>query len=132
MRGVLMALLLCLGEGLSASEPAKESLPSQSYIIGISPYLPRSAKDDVYRGIVRLLIEDLPLNSTVEIYDALDLKTITRVQLPNASAFQSPKTRANQFGPAIREVKLFLAREKANLTNGGATSNGLVRLPQFL
>ena len=132
MCGRLIALLLLLATTLSAAEVGKESIPSQRYVIGISPGLPKSVKDEVYRGVVRLLVEGFPLNSTVEMYDALELKTITRVQLPNAAVFQSPKTRANQFGSAIRDLKFFLARENAGLTNGNAGSTDLIRLPQFL
>src|SRR6266850_1333872 len=67
-----------------AAETPKESAPPQPFIIGVSPYLYKSVKDDVYRSIVRLLVEDLPLNSTLAIYDACELKTITHVSLPNA------------------------------------------------
>jgi hypothetical protein len=47
-------------------------------------------KDDIYRSIVRLVVEDLPLNSTLTIYDAFELKTITQVTVPTGRAFNSP------------------------------------------
>src|SRR5260221_2825164 len=128
MRIILIALLVSVG--VLEAETPKEALPPQPYIIGISPSLPRSVKDDIYRNIIRLLVEDLPLNSSLEVYDALDLKTIGRVELPNARVFQSPKTRANQFAPAIRELKSFLAREQP--TNSHSRCEGAIRLPQFL
>jgi len=89
-------------------------------------------KDDVYRSIVRLLVEDLPLNSTLAIYDAFELKTITHVSLPNARVFNSPKTRANQFAAAIRDLKQFLVQEHARPTSSHLKFEGAIRLPQFL
>ncbi len=104
--------------------------PPSRFIIGISPFLDKSVKDQVYRGIVRLVVEDLPLNSALAIYDAFELKTITQFSLPDARAFNSPKTRANQFAPAIRDLKLFLAEERHKPTNSGFKA--AIRLPQFL
>ena len=138
MRLSLITLLCWLSAvSLNAISPkdvvaAGQTGSGQAFVIGISPYLEKSVKDDVYRGIVRLLVEDLPLNSTLAIYDAFDLKTITQVALPNARAFSSPKTRANQFAPAIRELKLFLAQEHLRPTNSHLSFNGSIRLPQFL
>jgi hypothetical protein len=65
---------------------------------------------------------------------AFELKTINQTILPSARVFDSPKTRANQFAPAIRELKLFLAREPARPTNARAYLNfdAAIRLPQFL
>ena len=111
------------GQGLSGESPSR-------FIIGISPFLDKSVKDEVYRGIVRLVVEDLPLNSDLAIYDAFELKTITLFSLPDARAFNSPKTRANQFAPAIRDLKLFLAEERHKPANSGFES--AIRLPQFL
>ncbi len=113
------------GQGLSGESPSR-------FIIGISPFLDKSVKDEVYRGIVRLVVEDLPLNSTLAIYDAFELKTITQFSLPDARAFNSPKTRANQFAPAIRDLKLFLAEEQHKPTNSHSSFEAAIRLPQFV
>ena len=108
------------------------SEPRSRFIIGISPFLDKSVKDEVYRGIVLLVVEDLPLNSTLSIYDAFELRTITQFLLPDARAFNSPKTRANQFAPAIRDLKLFLAEEPHKPTNSHSSFAAAIRLPQFL
>src|SRR5207249_4765046 len=65
-------------------------------------------------------------------YDAFGLKTITQVALPEAQVFKSSKTRANQFGPAIRDLKQFLATEHRRPTNSHLHFEGAMRLPQFL
>ena len=106
--------------------------PASRFIIGISPFLDKSVKDEVYRGIIRLVVEDLPLNSALAIYDAYELKTITQLSLPDARAFNSPKTRANQFAPAIRDLKFFLAQEPHRRTNSHSSFAAAIRLPQFL
>jgi hypothetical protein len=99
------------------------------------PFLTNNVKDAVYRKIIGLVLEDLPLNSTVSIYDAYNVRTITQIQVPNVSAFRSAKTRANQFKEQIHKLKEFLAATNlppaspkiARLNFGNA-----VRLPQFL
>ncbi len=113
------------GQGVNGEPPSR-------YIIGISPFLDKSVKDEVYRGIVRLVVEDLPLNSALAIYDAFELKTIAQLSLPDARAFHSPKTRANQFAPAIRDLKMFLAEEHHKPTNSNSSFEAAIRLPQFL
>jgi hypothetical protein len=65
-------------------------------------------------------------------YDAFNLKTIAQVSLPNARVFSSPKTRANQFAPAIGDLKLFLAQEHVPPTNSQLHFASAIRLPQFL
>src|SRR5262249_37607522 len=109
--------------------------PPQAFVIGISPYLDKSVKDDVYRSIIRLVVQDLPLNSTLSIYDAFDLKTITHISIPDARVFDSPKTRANQFAPAIQDLKNFLAHDHAKPAkpaNAHLNFDSTLRLPQFL
>lgn len=59
---------------------------------------------------MRFLIEGMPLDSSLWLYDAYHLRTITTVEVPNLRAFSSGKTRANQFQDRIRELKAFLAR----------------------
>jgi hypothetical protein len=128
-----LLLLLALGMiSAQCAENQKDSSPPQPFVIGLSPFLDKAVKDDVYRGIVRLLVEDLPLNSSLVVYDAFELKTITQIALPEARAFHSPKTRANQFAGAIRDLKQFLARENVAPTNGHLKFEEAIRLPQFL
>ncbi|HTL17456.1 MAG TPA: hypothetical protein VL793_09475 [Patescibacteria group bacterium] len=127
MRVFLLIYLMC--SGLQAAEALSTNL--QSFVIGISPFLDKTVKDDVYRGIIRLLVQDLPLNSSVALYDAYHLRTITRVTLPKAAAFESPKTRANQFASAIGELKQFLAAEPPRPKAARLSFDGSLRLPQF-
>jgi hypothetical protein len=128
---VLLVFALGLFSANSAESQKTSSLP-QSFVIGISPFLDKSVKDDVYRSVVRLIVEDLPLNSSLTVYDAFELKTITHVALPEARAFHSAKTRANQFAGAIRELKQFLAQEHTAPTNAHLKFEEAIRLPQFL
>ncbi|HXU75698.1 MAG TPA: hypothetical protein VN794_03975, partial [Methylomirabilota bacterium] len=138
MRPLTILLLLSLGfqnvggAPATARNSAAEIPAGSEYVVGISPFLDKSVKDVIYRGLVRLLVEDLPLNSKLRVYDAFELKSITELSVPNAEAFKSPKTRANQFAPAIRDVKLFLAEEHAKPTNSHSSFEGAIRLPQFL
>ena len=136
LKSLAVGVYLC---ALSFSPPnagaASQGMSSESasrFIIGISPFLDKAVKDEVYRGIVRLVVEDLPLNRALTIYDAFELKTIAQFSVPDARAFNSPKTRANQFAPAIRELKLFLAQVHQKPTNSHSGFEAAIRLPQFL
>jgi hypothetical protein len=123
-------LLVLSAAGLTAGKGEADA-GHQQFVIGISPFLEKSVKNDVYRGLVRLLVEDLPLDSTVAVFDAFHLKSITRVTLPNQRAFTSAKTRANQFAPAIQDLKSFLATEHAKPAHPRLQFEGALRVPQF-
>src|SRR5688572_28412603 len=114
------------------TESGTSPQPASTFVIGVSPFLEKSVKDEVFRGIVRFVVEELPLNSTLAVYDAFDLKTITTISLPDSRVFNSPKTRANQFAPAIRDLKMFLAQEHPRPTNSHLSFEAAIRLPQFM
>lgn len=124
-------LILALASSLQAVEAPPEPAPTQPFAIGISPYLEKNVKDEVYRSVVRLLVEGLPLNSTVAVYDAFNLRSITQVRLPNARVFDSPKTRANQFASAIGDLKRFLAEDHPKPSAAHLEFLDALRLPQF-
>jgi hypothetical protein len=132
MRSCFLLLLPALGLQAAQSPHQTQDLPPQPFVVGISPFLDKSAKDDVYRGLVRLLIEDLPINTTLALYDAFHLKSITQATVPNVAAFKSPKTRANQFYPAIRDLKFFLATDHPKPIHPPLDFAEAIRLPQFL
>src|SRR6478735_1163152 len=83
--------------------------PAVRYVIGLTPFLEKLDKDDVYRRIVGMILEELPQKSSLAIYDAYNLTNITRLDIPDLRAFQSGKTRANQFKDQIFYLKKFLA-----------------------
>ncbi|HEV8540860.1 MAG TPA: hypothetical protein VGR78_00580 [Verrucomicrobiae bacterium] len=129
-------LLLALLIGLTAirtrgvQDVSSETRPPQ-YVIGLSPFLDNSVKDDVYRRIIGFVLEDLPVNSSLALYDAYNLRTIAQIQVPDVRAFRSAKTRANQFKEPIHKLKDFLAANhekpetKLNMKDA-------VHLPQFM
>ncbi|MBL9135652.1 MAG: hypothetical protein JNK85_07285 [Verrucomicrobiales bacterium] len=101
-------------------------------MIGISPFLEPAAKEDTFRQTVRFLIETMPLNSSLWLYDAYHLRTIATIEVPGLRAFSSGKTRANQFQDRIRDLKNFLAHDHSKPTAGSLDFTQAVRLPQFL
>ena len=114
-----------------ASQDAIARNDDPVFVVGISPFLDSAIKDTVYRALVRLIVEDLPLNTRLEVYDAYHSKSITRVSIPNAKVFESPKTRANQFASSIGEIRQFLARDNARPSGPKPGFDGAIRLPQF-
>jgi hypothetical protein len=125
---LLMAALFCVA--LRAAAPA--SSETTRYVIGLTPFLENSVKDDVYRRIVGLILEDLPQKSSLAIYDAYNLTNITRLEIPDLRAFQSGKTRANQFKEPIFKVKQFLASEHQRPTAAKLNFDRAIRFPQFM
>lgn len=128
---MLLAAALCTALLSFSSSPAAKPA-GKHLVIGISPFLDKSVKDEVYRGIVRQIVEDLPLGSRLWIYDAYHVKTITQIEIPEVRAFQSSKTRANQFSRGIGEVREFLAREHVMPTAPRLNFRDAIQLPQFM
>ncbi len=132
----ILCLAFCLVTAARAansdlSVPAADAADGNVFVVGISPFLDSAVKDTVYRSLVRLIVEDLPLNTRLEVYDAFNTKSITRVSIPSAKVFNSPKTRANQFASSIGEIKQFLARDNARPSGPKPGFDGAIRLPQF-
>src|ERR1041384_3768949 len=124
--------LLCAS--VQASTPAPTPVPTTTirYVIGLTPFLENSVKDDVYRRIVGMILEDLPQKSSLAIYDAYHLTNIARLEIPDLRAFQSGKTRANQFKNQILSVKQFLAVEHERPIAKKLNFDRALRFPQFM
>jgi hypothetical protein len=128
-----LSLVACLGVCGDATIAGIKPEPCPvRYVIGISPFLEKDVKDPVFRQIVGFLLEDAPLRSSLWLYDAFHLRTITRVEIPDVSAFRSAKTRANQFRDPIRKLRTFLAAEHPRPDPATLSLDQAVRLPQFL
>ena len=129
MRMVFLLTIPWLASAETSPPPAPSAI---DLVVGLSPHLERSVKDDVYRRVVGLLVQDLPGGSSLSIYDACHLTTVTHVVIPTSRAFQNERTRVNQFQEPIRQLRDFLAREIG--TNGVVPipSPGTIRMPQFV
>jgi hypothetical protein len=115
----------------AAAEKEKSAAPSRKYVIAISSFLEKEVKDDVFRRITRFLLEEVPLKSTVVIYDAYHLKTIAQLSVPELAAFNSSKTRANQYKEQILKLKEFLAAEHP-MPESKLSMQRAVRVPQLM
>lgn len=108
------------------------SCAGERYVIGLTPFLEKSAKDDVFRRIVAMVLEDLPQKSSLAIYDAYHLTNITRLEIPDVRAFASGKTRANQFREQVGHLRSFLAADHERPKVARLKFDQAVRMPQFL
>lgn len=116
----------------SFGSAAQDSNYVRSYVVGVSPFLEKPTKDLAYRKLITFVIEEMPLGSSLRVYDAYNLQTITEVTIPQVQAFKSSKTRANQLAGQIQKLRLFLATEHPQPGRGVSPSSGAIRLPQFL
>lgn len=117
---------------LLAESPKSTSTPPVAMVVGISPHLERSAKDDVYRRIVGLLVQELPGGSSLTLVDADHLTSIANVEIPTTRAFQNERTRVNQFQEPILRLRDFLAHEPAIEPQHPSTAPAAIRVPQYL
>lgn len=131
MKTLFAFLLAALTLGASAESTITPEKPSR-YIIGLTPFLEKTNKDDVFRRIVGMALEDLPLKSSLTVYDAYNLATVAKIEVPDSRAFKSGKTRANQFREPIEKVRQFLAATHERPAAGKLNLDQAVRFPQFL
>ena len=131
LRLVFASLALLWSAG-AYNLPAKPAEAPTRVIVGLSPFLDRAVKDDVYRRLVTLLVQELPGGASLGIYDAYDLRTVAQVEIPTARPFQNERTRVNQFQGSIRQLREFLAKDPGTGTNGPAPISGGIRVPQFI
>ena len=125
--------LLGVGFGpLQAADSPRTDPNAMRYVIGLSPFLDKAVKDDVFRRIVGFVLEDMPLGSSLVIYDAYQLQTVTQLEVPKVQAFRSGKTRANQFKEPINKLKNFLAAEHPRPEAAKMDFSQAVRFPQFM
>jgi len=131
---VCRLILIGLLSGLCGCRPRTALVETrhQQFVVGLSPFLDEQAGEVVYRHLVRFLLEEMPLNASLWIYDAYHLKTVALVEVPNQRAFQSGRTRANQFSSAVQSLRAFLLEPHDRPVVEGLSFNGAIKLPQFM
>ncbi len=120
--------------GATEDVPPATSAPlaKPRFAFGLSPFLAVESKEQAFRSIVQFLLEEAPLGSSIAVFDAFQNRTVTRLEIPRLKAFESGKTRANQFRQPILDLKQFLASDPPRPESRGLDFTGAVRLPQFL
>ena len=131
MKASILAFFISLAASM-AGQP--EVLPVGRYVVGLTPFLEKSAKDDVYRRLVGVVLEQLPLKASLSFFDAYNLTNIAQIDIPDARVFESGKTRANQFRDPVLRLRQFLANEPTRPASNppGFPFNNAIRLPQFM
>jgi hypothetical protein len=127
---VLAATALATFLGCKPAPPAAD-IGDRQFIVGLSPFLSSDAKEEAFRAIVRFVLDDQPNGSTLSVYDAFRMRTVTRFDIPKTRAFQSARTRTVQLGERIVELKRFLAAEHDQPVVDELDFADAVRLPQF-
>lgn len=128
---VLAFIGMCCSGCSGHKEGDKPEHTRNTYIIGISPFLDEVSSDQIFKQIIRLFLDDMPLNSTLTIYDAYYLKTVAHIHIPDMPAFQSSRTRINQFKKPIQNLKSFLSQVRTKPSLGRISFKDAVNLPQF-
>jgi hypothetical protein len=132
MKTLLLLLTLAASALPARAETIKTESKSTRYIVGISPFLQNAEKDEVFRKIAGFLLEDAGLGSSLWLYDAYHLRTISQINVPDARAFRSSKTRANQFKEQIGKLREFLATKHETPSARGLSFDRALRFPQFM
>lgn len=113
----------------NATAGTQAASASPHVIVGLSPFLDPDTRNTAFRRLVQLLAEDLPARSQLTLVDAHHLQTLAHVEIPEHRAFQSPRTRLNQFSGAIQATRQFLAASRPPTEPG---ADGPLHLPRFL
>ncbi|MCC6233330.1 MAG: hypothetical protein IT580_11845 [Verrucomicrobiales bacterium] len=120
------------GEETGASEADGRVPGPACWVMALSPYLDASAKEAAFRHVVRFLVTQMPVDSSLTLLDGYRLRTVARILIPDREAFRSEKTRLNQFSDALRETKRFLATNEVRAPAGPLSFGGALRVPQLL
>lgn len=131
---ILLFLFLLVSNSFASEQAHAELKPPAAirYVIGISPFLDKSVKDDLYRRIITFVLDHMPLNSSLSIYDAYNIRSVTQIIVPDVRAFRSSKTRANQFKEPIQQLRQFVAATAERPTAPRLNLDQAVRFPQFM
>jgi hypothetical protein len=127
MRTLLFVALLSSIVGFSSIAPAEVS--TRTYIIGVSPKLPKADRDEVLKQIILFLLQGTSSGDNVHIYDALNLQPITLVAIPNGTQYDgNPRARLQKIKAEIATLQKFFTHGPAPTT----PEEGDIRAPQFL
>ena len=105
----IVAMALEFRWAAAVPTPSAADVPPARFVIGLSPFLEKGVKDDVFRKVAGFVLEGMPVGSSLGIYDAYRLQTVATVTIPEAKVFRSGRTRANQFKDDLNRLKRFLA-----------------------
>lgn len=129
---ISLIVLLSIGSGCDSQTSNPNPTQRTRYVVGLSPFLSKERKDEIFQGVVRMLVERAPLNSIFHIYDGYHLQTVTTIEIPDVAAFRSTRTRANQFRQQIQDLKTFLAQDPPTDQSPPLDLRNAIRFPQFL
>ena len=126
----LLSILIGFGSACKQdSEPVSEK--PLKIIVGISPFLPESDREEVFRQLMSLVLDKMPLNASLMVYDAFHIQTISTFDIPERKAFRSTRTRLNQFKRSIQSLQVFLQSPSSESENQGVHQQGAIRFPQW-
>lgn len=128
---LLTVLMLATVTGCRPETPVTNTRHVR-YVVGLSPFYNQQESNEAFRQLMHLVLEDMPLNSSLWIYDAYHVRTITQLEIPNIHAFESGRTRANQFSSQVQKLKSFLAATNEQPTIAKLDFHDAVRFPQFM
>lgn len=96
-------------------------------IIAVSPNLPdKQAKEDIYRAVLMVALQDAKPGDTVQVLDGWNIKPVATFTIPNHNAYaRDPKARAKAMQAPIQAFNAWMAAEtsanpSAQVPIGGA------------
>ena len=114
---------------LFSLSPAPAMDSPRTYVIGVSPNLVKSDRDEVLRQLLFLALERASTGDTITVYDAFNLQPATRLTIPNGKQYEgNARARAQKMKAEMGALKEFFTREVPHPANEA----GELRAPQFL
>ncbi len=107
------------------------NINAKDYVIGLSSYSSVADKKVQVSKIVKF-VSHLKANDSVWLIDGYSLDTISRVNIPDDPAYNSPKARIAVNRQAIGQLVKFAKNDMAAMAETMQLPAGAIRLPQLL
>ncbi|XOV71372.1 MAG: hypothetical protein ACFHW5_22115 [Verrucomicrobiota bacterium] len=129
---LLFLLSMLIGFGSACKQDSEPVGGKQMKIlVGISPFLPEKEREEVFGQLMLLVLDKMPLNASLVVYDAFHIQTISTFDIPNRNAFRSTRTRLNQFKKSIQLLRFFLQPPSSETEGREIHQQGAIRFPQW-
>jgi hypothetical protein len=98
-------------------------------IVAVSPYLPKSDREVLYRETGGLVLDGLAPGDRLTVLDGIRLNVVTQITIPEAEVFRkNPNARARACAHELAALRQFFATEIPH----PADTEGAVHVPQVL
>ncbi len=109
-----------------------EKVHSRDLIIGLSPYMEKTASKEQVKAVIGFLLESVDPGDSARIYDAYHLSSIGKFAVPNKKAYRHQKAKLVVNKKVVKNLLQFSDNAVKPSGENMPCVTGAIRLPQFL